>query len=107
MGKDQKKTVVLGASENPQRYSNLAVKRLRALEHPVIAIGRKQGKIDDVPLLTEHPAEHEVDTVTVFLNERNQKLYYDYIFSLHPEQKMMSWRKWPLHMELNRSRPAL
>ena len=33
-----KKTVVLGASENPSRYSYLAVNKLRAYGHTVVAI---------------------------------------------------------------------
>lgn len=43
-----KKTIVLGASENPERYSNMAVKRLRAHDHAVVAIGKKEGKVGDV-----------------------------------------------------------
>ncbi|HEY1030662.1 MAG TPA: CoA-binding protein [Flavipsychrobacter sp.] len=81
-----KKTVVLGASENPSRYSYLATTRLRAHNHPVVAIGNREGMIDDTPITKEHPAMDDVDTVTLYLNPTNQKPYYDYILSLKPKR---------------------
>ena len=84
--KEPKKTLVLGASQNPARYSYLAVNRLRANQHPVVAIGKRQGVIADVNIITEHPQMNDIDTVTVYMNENNQKQYYDYILSLHPKR---------------------
>jgi predicted CoA-binding protein len=81
-----KKTIVLGASENPDRYSFLAVQRLAKYNHPVIAIGRKDGMIGVVPIITDHPSQKEVDTITLYLNPSLQKEYYDYILSLHPKR---------------------
>lgn len=82
----KKKTLVLGASPNPSRYSYLAVQRLAAHQHPVVAIGKRPGKIGNNNIETgEQPIEN-VDTVTLYLNENNQKSYYDYIFSLHPKR---------------------
>jgi hypothetical protein len=81
-----KKTLVLGASDNPSRYSFLAINRLRANNHPVLAVGRKKTKVLDVNVETEKKVEEGVDTVTLYLNENNQKEYYDYIFSLHPKR---------------------
>ncbi len=81
-----KKTVVLGASDNPSRYSFLAVEKLNAYQHPVIAIGRKAGMVDNTKIITECPAIDDVDTVTLYLSEQNQKDYYDYILSLHPNR---------------------
>jgi uncharacterized protein len=84
--KEQKKTLVLGASENPERYSYLAVNRLRANQHPVIAIGKREGEIEDVNITTDHPGITDLDTITVYLNQQHQKQYYDYILSLHPKR---------------------
>ncbi len=81
-----KKTIVLGASDNPERYSYLAVQKLTKYNHPVIAIGRKGGKILGVPIITDHPAEVGVDTVTLYLNPSLQKEYYTYILSLQPKR---------------------
>ena len=84
--KEAKKTVVLGASENPSRYSYLAVQRLLAHQHPVVAVGRREGKIGNVDITRETVAEPGVDTVTLYLNPTNQKQYYDYILSLKPKR---------------------
>lgn len=81
-----KLTVVIGASMNPERYSFLAVSRLRANGHPVIAIGKRAGQIGDTPIITEHPDTPGVDTVTLYLNPTLQQEYYDYIFSLEPKR---------------------
>lgn len=81
-----KKTIVLGASENPNRYSFQAVNRLRTYGHEVVAIGKKSGAIGETPIITEHPPEAGVDTVTLYLNPQLQQAYYDYIFSLKPKR---------------------
>lgn len=81
-----KKTVVLGASDSPMRYSYLAVRRLKSYDHPVVAIGKKTGMIDDTQIITEHPQMDDIDTVTLYLNPMHQKQYYDYILSLKPKR---------------------
>ena len=81
-----KKTMVLGASENPSRYSYLAVNKLRAHGHPVVAIGNKKGVIGDIAIITERPAEKDIDTVTLYLNPQLQQQYYDYILSMKPKR---------------------
>jgi hypothetical protein len=82
----KKKTLVLGASANPARYSYLAINRLRNHNHPVVAIGRKPEKVSDVEVDTEKKPFENVDTVTLYLNPNNQKQYYDYILSLNPKR---------------------
>ena len=83
---EQKKTLVLGASSNPARYSYLAIQRLRAHKHPVVAIGRRIGRVADVDITKEHESQTGVDTVTLYLNPKNQVEYYDYILGLHPKR---------------------
>jgi len=83
---EKKKTVVLGASSNPARYSYLAIQRLRAHNHPVVAIGRRVGHVADIDISKEHLEENDVDTVTLYLNPGNQVEYYDYILNLHPKR---------------------
>ncbi len=82
----QKKTLVLGASENPSRYSNLAIKSLVAKQHPVVAIGNRMGKVGDVAIQTGQPEIADVDTVTLYLSAANQTGYYDFILSLKPKR---------------------
>ena len=82
----KKKTLVLGASDNPGRYSYLAVNNLRKKGHPVVAIGRKAATVADVEVGTAKAPVEGIDTVTLYLNPEHQKEYYDYIFSLHPRR---------------------
>ena len=82
----EKKTLVLGASENPGRYSNLAIRRLLAHQQPVVALGKKKGVVGEVVIETEQKHFDDIDTVTLYLNPFNQREYYDYIFSLHPKR---------------------
>lgn len=86
MSTTQKKTLVLGASANPERYSYLAVKRLRKNGYPVAAIGRKPATVGDVEVATNPEPMQDIDTVTLYLNPANQQAYYDYILSLHPRR---------------------
>lgn len=81
-----KKTLVIGASENPARYSNLAVKKLTGHNHPVVALGKKAGRISNIIIETEKKNFDNIDTVTLYLNPLRQKEYYDYILSLHPKR---------------------
>ncbi|MFZ1530320.1 MAG: CoA-binding protein [Ferruginibacter sp.] len=81
-----KKTLVLGASANPTRYSYLAVKKLKAYKHPVVALGRKEADIDGTAILTGQPPLDQIDTVTLYLNPANQVSYYNYILSLKPKR---------------------
>lgn len=80
------KTLVLGASTNPERYSYKAVKKLRNYNHEVVALGLKSGIIDDVEILTGLPVFEDIHTVTMYLGYRNQKEYYDYVLSLRPKR---------------------
>lgn len=83
---NSKKTLVLGASDNPSRYSYLAVQRLRHHGHPVVAIGRKSTKVADVLVETEKLPFENIDTITLYLNPQHQQEYYNYIISLKPKR---------------------
>ena len=82
----KKKTLVLGASTNPQRYSNIAINRLVSYGHEVVAIGLKEGTVAGIDIDTNLMPYKDVHTVTLYLNPQRQKPYYDYIISLQPER---------------------
>ncbi len=81
-----KKTLVIGASGNPARYSHMAVNRLRGKGHAVVAIGLTPVRVGDVDVDTIKKGFTDVDTVTLYLRPSLQKEYYDYILSLHPRR---------------------
>jgi predicted CoA-binding protein len=80
------KTLVLGASTNPERYSHMAVLMLRSHGLDVVAVGPKPGRIGDVDIVTEIPSHESVDTVTLYLNPTLQAGYADRIMDLHPRR---------------------
>jgi predicted CoA-binding protein len=81
-----KKTLVLGASEKPERYSFKAIHMLRKYNIDVEAIGIRKGQIADISYGTlPLPFDH-IHTVTLYLGPVNQSPYYDYICSLKPKR---------------------
>lgn len=81
-----KKTLVLGASTNRNRYSNVAINRLRSSHVPTVAIGLRGGEVAGVPIETEKVPFKDIHTVTLYLGPARQPQYYDYILSLQPER---------------------
>jgi len=81
-----KKTLVLGASLNPDRYSNMAVKRLLLNNVNVKAIGSKTGTIDKVLIEKDFISFNNIHTITLYLNSVRQRDYYDYVISLNPKR---------------------
>ncbi len=81
-----KKTLVIGASDNPSRYSFLAINKLRQHQHEVVAIGNKKGTVAGVDITTEMEPVDDIDTVTLYINPRLQPAYYNYILSLKPRR---------------------
>jgi predicted CoA-binding protein len=81
-----KKTVVIGASENENRYANRAVRKLKSHGHEVVALGLREGQIDGVKIHKDKPALEGVDTVTMYVGQQNQPPLYDYILSLKPKR---------------------
>jgi predicted CoA-binding protein len=81
-----KKTLVIGASENPSRYSYKAINSLLKHQHEVVAIGVKEGVVNGVKIETQHLPFKDIDTITLYVNPAIQKEFYDYIFSLNPKR---------------------
>jgi predicted CoA-binding protein len=83
---ENKKTLVIGASDDPSRYSYLAIKSLRRHNHDVVAIGNRPGKVEDVSFGKDQVPVDHLDTVTLYINPTRQPAYYDYILSLNPKR---------------------
>ncbi len=81
-----KKTLILGASENPERYSNMAIRELRKHGHDVIAVGMKAGIVDDVSIETEIPPINDIHTISLYLNPERQKPFHVQLLQLRPSR---------------------
>jgi len=81
-----KTTAVIGASENPARYANMAVHKLRQYGHPVKAVGLRPGLIGDVQIETGFPDLGEIDTVTLYVGPAHQSAWTEYILGFNPRR---------------------
>lgn len=80
------KTLVLGASTNPERYSYKAIHKLVNNNHEVVAVGNKIGEVAGIVIEKQPIIYPDVHTVTLYLNPIRQRDYYDYIIALNPER---------------------
>ncbi len=81
-----KKTMVLGASPNEERYAYKAVVKLMQYGHEVIPVGIKTGNIKGLAIDTSRPVLPNIDTITLYLGPANQKDWYSYILGLKPRR---------------------
>jgi len=81
-----KKTLIIGASSNPERYSYLAAERLLAHGHEIELIGKRPDVVFGKIIDTEKKAFNDIDTVTLYLSEKFQHEYYDYIITMKPSR---------------------
>jgi len=81
-----KRTVVIGASTKPERYSYKAVVDLMEKDIEVFPIGIKEGQINGLDIITNLPKIANVDTITLYLNPKRQKDLYDYILDIKPKR---------------------
>lgn len=81
-----KRTLIIGASEKPERYSNKAIRKLRAHGHEVIALAPRPGRVEDVIFETEKKEFPDIDTVSLYVGPRNQSGFIDYIIGLNPRR---------------------
>jgi hypothetical protein len=69
---ESKKTLVVGASDNPERYAFKAITELRKHNHEVVAYGNKEGIVSDVSLTKSWNPNWVIDTVTLYVGPKNQ-----------------------------------
>ena len=80
------KTLIAGASPNPDRYAYLCAVRLLRYGHEIILFGKHKGEIEGHTISNDKTPFKDVDTVTLYLNPMHQQPLYDYILSLKPKR---------------------
>lgn len=81
-----KKTLVLGASTNPARYSYLVANKLVRKGYPIVNVGRKKGEVAGIPIESTATVHDDIDTVTIYVAAKNQDVYQDYILATRPNR---------------------
>lgn len=83
---NSKKTLVLGASTNPTRYSYMAVTRLKEKGHEVVPVGIKKGSIDGIDIINHQDLIADIHTITLYIGPGRQNLYYNYVLETKPQR---------------------
>lgn len=73
------KTLILGATPNPQRYAFIAANKLVKFGHEIVNVGIKKGEVAGAEILNGTPDLEGVDTVTLYVGPKNQEPYYDWL----------------------------
>lgn len=81
-----KKTLVLGASDKPERSAFKAIKLLVDKGHSVLAIGQNSGDVAGIKIQTKAIPLKNIDTVTLYLNPARQRNYYNYLVETKPKR---------------------
>lgn len=84
-----KRTLILGASPNPERYAHKVTLKLSKYGHPVFPVGLRKGNIGDHEILTDQPLIENIDTLTLYVGPKNQPVYYDYILNKIKPQRII------------------
>lgn len=87
-GKIMKKTLILGATTNSNRYAFEAAKKLTQYQHEIVPVGIKKGEVFGKNILDKNAdvSKEGIDTVTLYVGPRNQSEWYDYILNLNPKR---------------------
>lgn len=82
------KSVVIGATPNPERYANMAANLLKQYKHEMVPVGIRKGEVggESILNLREKPVIGDVDTITMYIGPGHQPEWYDYILSLKPRR---------------------
>lgn len=94
MTTSDKTTLVLGASLNVSRFSNICIRTLVDNSIPTLALGLREGEVSGVPIKTGFPSFTDIDTITLYLGPKNQKSFYDYIIDLKPKRIIFNPGTW-------------
>ena len=83
-----RKTVIIGATPNPERVAFTAAHRLKEHEEQFVLVGIKSGEVAGQPILDLRQKPHidDVDTLTLYIGPKNQTEWLDYIISLKPKR---------------------
>jgi len=82
-----KKTLILGATTNTDRYAYLAAERLTNNNYEIIPVGIKSGEVFGKEIIqSKKIPEQKIDTITLYIGAKHQPEWYDYILDSKPKR---------------------
>ena len=84
----QENVIVLGASDNPERYSNKAIKMLSEKGHKVFPIHPKLKEINGIKVYSsiEDIKNIKIDTITLYVNPEISNSLLEVILAIKPKR---------------------
>ena len=89
-----KKTLIIGASTNPNRYAYMAANKLVQFGHEIVLVGIKKGEVAGVPIQNDLNVTPQIHTITLYVGPQNQEGYYNYILGSNPERVIFNPGTW-------------
>jgi uncharacterized protein len=88
----EKLTLIVGATDNIERYAYRAADLLQAKGVSFIPIGIKKGVVfgKEIVDLRQKPALAGIHTVTLYLGPQNQSEWMDYLIGLGPKRMIFN-----------------
>jgi len=80
------KTLIIGASPNPSRYSYKAAHMLKLFNHDIVNVGIKNGAVAGVQIEKPGQIHTDIDTITLYIGPALQAQYHDYIVATKPKR---------------------
>ncbi|OUU49439.1 MAG: CoA-binding protein [Flavobacteriaceae bacterium TMED68] len=84
------KTLVIGASTNPIRYSYKLVSMLKSKNIPVVPMGPNQGKIESIEIVSPLKPQENIHTVSFYIRPILQEKYFDFVINLEPKRVLFN-----------------
>ena len=85
MSEMKQRVAVLGASQNPERYSNMAVKRLIENGHEAVPVHPTLEEVEGLPVAPSlEEIDGKVDTITVYVSPKVSTTMTDAIIAAEP-----------------------
>lgn len=80
------KTLILGASTNPNRYAYLAAHDLKKYGYDFVPVGIKSGEVFGKEIINTKDIQQNIDTITLYIGPQNQPEWYNYIIETAPRR---------------------
>ena len=84
------KTLVIGASINPERYAYKAVNLLVKNEIEVVPMGVKPGLVANLSIVSPLIVQFNIHTITLYIGASKQEPYFDFILKINPKRVLFN-----------------
>ncbi|MBT7654379.1 MAG: CoA-binding protein, partial [Flavobacteriaceae bacterium] len=84
------KTLVIGASINPERYAHKAIHLLLKHKIEVVPMGIRPGLVANLSIVSPFIAQVNIHTITLYIGASKQEPYFDFILKINPKRVLFN-----------------